>query len=196
MSVVVVTPPQPVLALEDVKAHLRVEHDDDDALIEIFMAAATAHIDGPDGWLGRALGVQTLKLLAPDFGVFCDGRIPLPYPPLISVTAVRYVDADGVQQTVSGDRYILLSGPSLLPVYGQAWPVGRSFPESVEIEYEVGYGELPAPIQAALLLMVGDLYANRETAVVGTIAAEVPMSVTVERLLSPYRMWGVAPAYD
>jgi hypothetical protein len=47
---------------------------------------------------------------------------------------------------------------------------------------------VPAPIKAAVLLMVGDLYENRETVAEGA-PAPVEMSMTVERLLSPYRVW-------
>lgn len=44
---------------------------------------------------------------------------------------------------------------------------------------------VPASIRAALLLIVGDLYENREGVVVGTIVAVNP---TVERLLHFYRV--------
>ena len=43
----------------------------------------------------------------------------------------------------------------------------------------------------ATLLMVGDLYAYRETAVTGVSTAPVQMSTTVEALLAPYRIWSV-----
>jgi hypothetical protein len=32
---------------------------DEDALIDIYLAAAVAHLDGEDGWLGRAIVAQT-----------------------------------------------------------------------------------------------------------------------------------------
>ena len=45
-------------------------------------------------------------------------------------------------------------------------------------------------IQAACLLTLGHLYANREDVVVGTITAEMPKGATA--LLTPYRVgWGV-----
>ena len=43
---------------------------------------------------------------------------------------------------------------------------------------------VPASVKAAILLLLGDLYANREGAIVGTIHTVNP---TVERLLWPYR---------
>ncbi len=47
--------------------------------------------------------------------------------------------------------------------------------------------ELPAPIRAAVLLVVGDLYANREA--VGT--QPYSQNPTYERLLAPYRVMTV-----
>lgn len=43
---------------------------------------------------------------------------------------------------------------------------------------------VPASVKAAILLMLGDLYSNREGGVFGTIHTVNP---TVERLLWPYR---------
>ena len=37
-----------------------------------------------------------------------------------------------------------------------------------------------------LLLMVGDLYQNRETTSLSKVA-QIPMSMTVQRLIAPYR---------
>ena len=60
MRLAVVTPPEPVVTLADAKQHLKVSHSAEDALIEGMVAAATQMIDGPESWLGRVLGVQTL----------------------------------------------------------------------------------------------------------------------------------------
>jgi hypothetical protein len=58
------------------------------------------------------------------------------------------------------------------------------------ISSRAGYEVLPKPIRAAVLLMVGDLYRFRETVSVGVSSTAVPMSTTVESLLSPYRVFG------
>lgn len=58
----------------------------------------------------------------------------------------------------------------------------------------VGTYELPlnASVTAAILLLGGHLYANREAVVTGTISTELPMSVKF--LLAPYNVWGPAAA--
>lgn len=45
-------------------------------------------------------------------------------------------------------------------------------------------GPMPGPLRAAILLTLGDLYANREGLVVGATCVENP---TVDRLMFPYR---------
>lgn len=187
MRIVVVTPPAaPVVALGQAKDHLNVDHDDDDALITAMIAAATANLDGPDGWLGRALGAQTLEARLHAFG--CD-PIVLPFPPHIEVESVKYIDRDGIEQTLDPADYELL-GAELDRTWGKSWPTPRGQREAVRIRYRAGYvGALHPSIHAAILLMVGDLYANRETVIAGLNVAEVPMSTTVVNLLTPLRMW-------
>lgn len=185
MRVVVVTPPDPALPLDLVKRHLRVEGDADNTLIASYIEAATEHLDGPAGWLGRALGVQTLEAHLDNFDC---GSIRLPYPPVIEIVSITYVDAAGVDQTIAADRYELL-GPSLVPVYGASWPRPRWQREAVRVRYHAGYAQLPAAIRAALLLVIGDLWNNRETAGWGVVT-EIPMPASVTALLTPFRVWG------
>lgn len=184
MRVVVVTAAEPVLSLDEVKQHLVVEHNEDDALIFGMAEAATAHIDGPDGWLGRSLGEQVLDayLEAPTF----DRVLCLPYPPVVSVTSIEARRDDG-WQLVAADQYDV-RGAEVWRMRSGHWPPWIDDPEAVRVRYKAGYATLPAPIRAALLLMVGDLYHNRETTRIDG-ATPVQMSLTVERLLAPFRVW-------
>lgn len=50
--------------------------------------------------------------------------------------------------------------------------------------------DLPTPVRAAILLQVGDLYANREAQGQGT-ASQYFQNPTYERLLNPYRALSV-----
>lgn len=51
--------------------------------------------------------------------------------------------------------------------------------------------DFPPSFKAALLLLIGHSYANREAVVIGTITAEVPMAV--ESLLWSSRNWSGPP---
>ncbi len=184
MRVLVITPPDPVVSLADAKAHCKVEDDSEDALIGAYVAAATAHIDGPDGWLGRALGVQVLEAR---FDAACGDTIRLPFPPVIELVSISYLNADGVEQMGDLADFELL-GRDLVAASAWPWAGGSSRREAVRIRYRAGYTALPAALRAAILLMTDDLYRNRGTVAPGTVSA-VPMSTPVENLLAPFRVF-------
>jgi uncharacterized phiE125 gp8 family phage protein len=199
MRIVVVTPPAPVVTWEEAEQHLRLDGDvEQKPLVERLIAAATAHIDGPQGWLGRALGLQTLETFLPAFGVT---SICLPYPPAVDIVSIGYVDGDGATVAMEAADYEL-RGPMLRPAWPKSWPSAQwrgSDGETVRIRYRAGYAvdpaaevvtpNVPEPIKAAILLMVGDLWHARATVATGAAMAMVPMSATVESLLQPFRVY-------
>ncbi len=185
MRVTVVTPPDPVVSLAEAKDHLRVRHTAEDALITGMVAAATSHIDGPGGWLGRAVGVQTLEAALPTWSA--AENFTLPYPPLIDIVSITYRDAQRQTVTVPADRYEVIDG--LVEAVGDvAWGSARGADNGLRVRYQAGYAILPASIRAAILLMVGDLYRNRDT-VTAVQASSIPMSTSVDYLLSPFRIF-------
>lgn len=178
-------PASELLSLEEVKKHLKVELDDEDVLIMGMIAAAIGHLDGEEGWLGRSITRQTR---AWRLNSFAPVRLRVPYPPVVSVTSVTYADGGETFATVDPATYEMV-GRFLQPKFGQSWPSAGSGAGSVLVTYEAGYTVLPPAMRAALLLMIGDLYAQRESFVIGTIASSVPMSTTVEGMLAPFRVF-------
>ena len=185
MRVVVIDPPLPAVTFEEAARHLRLDGDDDRDYVEALIAAAQTHIDGPEGWLGRSVGIQTLELRM-DAWPGC-----LPFRPVIDIVSVTVDDVaiEGITAEFDG----VLNMPMGLPRPSR----------ELRIRYRAGYarwdgdGEdrkpvpnAPAPIKHAILLMIGDLYANRETTAEGARPA-IEASVTVDRLLAPYRLWCV-----
>lgn len=185
MRVLVTTPPVPFVSLAEAKAHLTVDYEHEDALITALIAAACAHIDGPEGWLGRSIGQQTLELQRCGFPTWFD----LPYPLVTAVTSIVYDDADGAEQTLDDSIYRVY-GSVIARAPSASWPATENAQESVRVTYEAGYEQIPAPIKQAVLLMVGDMFKHRESTQIGAIN-DVPMSMTVDRLLAPYRVWRV-----
>lgn len=179
------------VSLSEAKAHLRVDFDDDDTLITALVDAATAHVDGWTGILGRALVTQSWRQDYHSFG--CRMRLPLAPP--ISITSISYYDGDNDQQALSADTYPLATdavGPFVALQPDQEWPGTYDRKDAVSITYVAGYGDpdaVPASIKAAILLIVGHLYENREAVVVGVNAETLPMAV--DALLAPYRRVGV-----
>lgn len=185
MIVRVVTPPGPVVTWEEAQVHLRVDGEEQ-AYVESLVAAATGWLDGPSGWLGRCIGLQTLELVASAFGAD-----RLPFPPLVEVTGISYLDTDGAQHEMSSGDWVQLLNGSIVPPMGQNWLAVGSSPEAVRVVFQAGYpdGQVPAAIKQAILLIVGHWYRNRETVITGTIVAEMPFAA--QALLSTYRVWSV-----
>lgn len=182
MTVIVTGQPAQFISLAEAVAHLRLEPGDDDAYVTALLGAAQAHLEGPGGWLGRAVGVQTLEWR----GQPCGSTILLPYPPFRSLVSVRY-GAEGADEialdtlTVEPQRF---RAAAITPNSG-SWPTGSD----LRVTYVAGYapGDPEAmPIRQAILLMVGHWYRNRE-AVTDTPMAATPLAV--DALLAPLRVW-------
>ena len=187
-SLTLITAPsvEPV-TLAEAKAHLRRDDTADDTLITSLITAARQNIDGKDGWLGRALCTQTWELRLDRF----HDEMVVPLPPLQSVTSVKYIDDDGVEQTLASTVYQVVTGEParLVLAYDQTWPSTREEMDAVRIRFVAGYGlaaSVPAAIKAALLLQIGTLYRDRESVNIGNIVNEMP---TCSALLTPYRVW-------
>jgi uncharacterized phiE125 gp8 family phage protein len=181
--------------LDEVKAHLRVENDDDDLLILSMMDAAVAHLDGRDGWLGRALVEQTWELALDRFPL-C---IELPLPPLISVDSITYIDVNGDTVTIDPDKYqVVVEGfrkAMVVPAYRLVWPVPRDVRQAVRVTFTAGYatvspdspieltGTVPANLVTALKFHVEMLY-GRDPKAAATLQA------TIDALAVPFRIGG------
>jgi uncharacterized phiE125 gp8 family phage protein len=114
-------------------------------------------------------------------------------PDLVSVTSVKYQDATDTQQTLDSSVYkanpYKLVGEVKLKA-GQSWPSTFVDDLAVEVEFTAGMAtsneDAPPDIKAAILLIVGTLFENRESIIVGVSVEDTPMSVKM--LLDPYRI--------
>jgi uncharacterized phiE125 gp8 family phage protein len=186
-----VAPADLPVTLAEAKAHCRVDHAEDDILITALIGAAVSYLDGYTGILGRCLVTQTWRA---DYAGFDDLRLPL--WPVASVTSVTYRDAAGTVQTVSAANYQLVrdaSGAVILPSPGFTWPVTdeTATPVSVTAVYGSAAADVPQAIKHAMLLMIGDWHASRETMASGMQSNMVPMAASVHALLDPYRRIGI-----
>lgn len=184
------------ITTDQAKAHLRVEIDEDDALIDSLVTAARE-------WVERYTGLTLCEtVLEAAFEGYPDWYIELPKPPVIEIESFKYRDADGTDTTLATDQYALDNAfgiaPRVVPAYGITWPGTRWQASSLRVRYRAGYaragspdetGFIPQPLVAAIKLLLGHLYEHREAVTEARDVAEIPLGV--QWLCRPYRVEGL-----
>jgi uncharacterized phiE125 gp8 family phage protein len=190
MSLKLITAPaETPVDLATAKAHVRVIGTAQDDLITLYLNASTGNLDGKDGILGRCLVTQTWEYA---LDAFPSEEIKIPLPPLQSVVSIKYLDTDGVEQTLSSARYLVdTSGePGWVVVDEDGWPETYDSANAVKIRFIAGYGAataVPAALRSAVLLHTGDLFENRQ---IGN-DKQVFVNDAYDRLTWPYRILSV-----
>jgi len=154
------------VTLTEVKDQLRIEHTDDDTLINRLINVAVSYTD-VQGALGHAM-------ISQKWGQWVDSTPPaavkLILGPVLQVNAVKYYDTNGDLQTdtltnyeVVGTSYATTVGPK----ENFSWPTTQDRSDAIRIEYTIGYGEtaadVPETLRHALMMLIGHWYDNRET---------------------------------
>lgn len=172
------------VTVAEAKAHLRIDHNDDDSLIETIIQAAAGQIDGPYG-AGLILSPQDWELSLDGF----PSLIELPLWPVTAIKVIEYTDADGDLQILDPSVYVfdLSSNPARIARdYNKQWPIVRRVLSNVRIEFTAGFDTVPADLKQALLLLIGHWYENRDAAIIGTIAADTPFAFNA--IIDRYRV--------
>lgn len=169
----VAAPTTEPITLAQAKAHLRVDHSDDDSVITAMTKAARAHIEAACAVRFAARTGATFK---------CDtfeDLARLPASPVTSITSISYLDTTGASQTLASTVYELRADgleAGIVLKSGQTWPATQ--PGSrLTVTAAIGYASAPEDIQHALLMLTAHFYDNRSTVAVGLSVAELPMSV-------------------
>lgn len=180
------------VTLTEAKAHLRVDFSTDDTLITTLIWVATEYAEKR---LGRALTSQTWDLYFDSFEEALEededyDSIYIPYPPLQSISYIKYYDTDNVLQTWSSANYDvdIISEPGEVVLTSSASVPGTyDRPNAVNIRFVAGYGSastyVPETIRAAIKLLISHFYENREGIVTGQgIAAQIDIPKSIEHL--------------
>lgn len=172
-----------MLNLALLKSHLRIDFDDDDALLLTYLQAATATFEQRTR---RLLSRQTRTIqltdwgrLSPDpavrrfYGTPIDSPysrpgIPLPFPPLGSVQSVTYYDETGTQQTLPSEKYDIDTTRPLpvLRFLNDLPDLDPDRSDRVTITYSTGWDTLPADVVRAVLELAAGYYLTRESVAV------------------------------
>jgi uncharacterized phiE125 gp8 family phage protein len=188
VSLVLVTPPttEP-LGLAGAKLHLRLEpgFTDDDDLVTVLIKAAREYVEAD---IHRGILPQAWRLTLDRFP--CGDTLDLQATDVTSITSATYVAPDGSVTAFTAYALDTDAFPArIIRDYGTMWPATRVQRNAVTIAFVLGLAadsdSVPASITAAMKLLIGNWYENREALVESRFALEVPFSVTA--LLSPFR---------
>jgi uncharacterized phiE125 gp8 family phage protein len=166
------------VSLAAMKDYLKVEHADEDALISLLIVTARRYAEL---LTGQIIAQRTFRVDAAQFG---DGVLPL--SPVVSVSAVQYIDANGLLQTLAGSTFFPFPlSPQIFPPPA-GWPVIKSnTPNAVQITCTAGMNPVPEDIVSWVMLRVATAYENREAVTDLKAQGELPRSF-VDALLDPY----------
>jgi len=204
MPMQLITPPagEPV-SLEEAKLHLRVDFDDDDALIQMLISSARQAAESithrqfiTARWrmtLDSFPGPSLMGVPAGQPFTLPGHAILIPKSPVLNVVAINYLDMASVQQTMPAANYTVDSAcepARITPVFGQIWPIALPQIGAVTVIFDAGYGDasaVPDGIKSWIKLRVASLYTYREE-VVAPSRGRIEALQFVEGLLDPYKV--------
>lgn len=182
------------VTIAEVKSQANIDHSDDDALIAADITAAREEVEH---YLGRPLITQTWERV---LDAFPADAILLGWGPVQSIASIKYIDTDGVQQTMDAADYSLDKdsneqvGFVLRAATITAWPSTLDTANAVRVRFVAGYGataaDVPMLIRKRIIVRAASTYKHRDETVVGTIVASLPDRFH-DRMLDRYRVCGL-----
>jgi len=200
------------VSVTDAKRQLRIHETDTTFDVEIGRL-----ITSGTQWVERRLGISIItqtRLQVQDrfYPVHYRHReyrrsrfaIDLPFAPIQSVTEVKYIDTNGVLQTLTqGTDYYTagimtptagaqdIARGRVLPV--NSWPATKYVDEAVKIKYVCGYGDdatfVPEPIKDVILRYVSFFFEERKDETTGPGVTIAKFEMNIERLMSTYERY-------
>lgn len=204
MPMQLITPPaaEPV-SLAEAKLHLRVDFDEDDALIQALISAAR---QAAEMLTQRQLVTARWRMVLDSFpgcglmGVPAGQSFTLPghailltKSPVTSVVEIRYLDMAGIWQVMPAANYTVDNACEpgrITPVFGEIWPIALPQIGAVSVIFDAGYGsaaDVPEGLKSWIKLRLGSLYAHREE-VASMARGRIDPLPFVDGLLDPYKV--------
>jgi len=164
-SFVLKTPPaiEPI-GLDEVKAHSRIDLNEDDLLIQRQILAVRQMVER----------IYDIAIITQTWTMYLDwlpaDSIEIFKRPLQSVTSVKYIDPDGATQTIANNLYMVdlnSRPPRIVKLQNASWPYVEPRPAAVAVEFVAGYGDKRQDVAPNLinylLIKTADFYENRES---------------------------------
>ncbi len=183
-SILLTAPAVEPVTLDEARAFLRVETNDDDEVIAALVSGARIHVEAQTR---RALITQGWRISAdawPD-----DGRLQVRPAPLKTLDAARVYDFDSAAHEVDTQAFVPDLANSVLIFAPWALPAPGRLSAGIELDVTVGYGDavvdVPEALRQAIRLLTAHWYDNRGLAALGTVTV---LPSTVAALIAPYRV--------
>jgi uncharacterized phiE125 gp8 family phage protein len=154
---ITVSPSAEPISATEAKAHLMVDFADDDSELDLLIKSARDHAER---YCGTRFATQTVEVACDSFADFER----LSEAPVQSISSIKYIDTEGVEQTLDAAVYELRADgmdPSIALKAGQRWPSVQAG-SRIKLVAIVGYDVVPPAVKHAILLFIGGGYADRE----------------------------------
>ena len=182
---VITAPTSEPITLAEAKAHMSISDSAQDGVIPARISAAR---QWAEDYTGRSFITRTLELAVDSF----EDEMELPHGPVSAIESIKYLDSDGVEQTLSTsvyylDDYALVPTVNLAP--DQSWPDTQSIKNAVKIRYTAGYGtalNVPEKVRFAINLTVSHWTKYQAPVEYGVSVTNVPAAI--RSLLEPYKI--------
>jgi len=181
LRTVVTEPAEEPVTRAEAKAYAQIGHTDLDDQFDIAISAARQRIERETN---RAMVDTVFDQLFPAWPG--DDMLYLLPHPVSVVGSIKYIDSDGVQQTLSTDVYDVQLGAQPVAVhlkYQQVWPTIRGDRYPVTIRYTAGYGAaatVPGALKAAVMILTEHLVMNPDCSDLPAAVAAIVASYRVE----------------
>jgi len=163
------------VSLLEAKAHVRIDYNKEDDLINDLIRTATEYVER---YTGQALITREITMLV---NKCSDEELDLLYSPIVAIDSVSI--ADGVSS--GSETYTATTNYVLRGIKDKWIDISAT---DVKVVYDAGYGtaaDVPLLFKEAILKMVFDMWEHRGESVTGTISQYTKQSIA--RLLYSHR---------
>lgn len=186
MTIAELLPPagEPI-TLAEVKAHLRLDTNDEDGLLTALIHTARNHLEAETG----------LCLIARPMRLYLDGWpagkvIQIARGPVQTIELVTVYDADGTPVEADTAGYVLDGTARPARLLLPARPMTERAVNGIEIDFTAGFGEsgadVPDTLKRAMLLHVAAMFELRGVLSLDDQPGAVPQGY--DRLVAPHRL--------
>lgn len=149
--------------VEEAKAQLRVDANDEDAYLDICIVTAR---QWAEDYTNRKFITQTWLLSIDCF----PHEIEVPFGRLQTVNSITYYDENNTLQTLSTDYYEVDTQDvigRIRPAQGYSWPATFSRYNAVAVNFDCGYGDtrnaVPQVIRHGVAYVAAQLFEHRDS---------------------------------